>query len=249
MSPIEAAAVLLAGTAAGAINAAVGAGTLITFSTLLAAGYPPVLANVSNTVGLVPGSLSAAIGYRRELSGQRSRLIRLGGAAALGGLTGGVLLLRLPEAAFRAIVPALILLGVGLVLAQPYLARRVARPHDAPPHGGPVLLAGVYAVGIYGGYFGAAQGVLLIGLLGLLLGETLQRVNAAKNVLAMVVNLAAAVLFIAVVEVAWLPAGLIAAGSVVGSQLGARFGRRLPDPALRAVIAIVGLAVALRLLA
>lgn len=248
MSLLEALAVALAGVAAGTINAVVGAGTLITFPVLLAVGYPAVVANVSNTVGLVPGSLSGAIGYRRELAGQRSRLTRLGVAAGLGGLTGAVLLLRLPDTVFRAVVPTLILLGVVLVLAQPYLARFVGRPHDAPAHGGPALHVGVYAVGVYGGYFGAAQGVLLIGLLGLLLGETLQRVNAAKNVLALLANLVAAVLFMIVAEVAWLPAALVALGSVVGGQLGARVGRRLPERALRLTVATVGVLVAVALI-
>ncbi|MCI0689279.1 MAG: sulfite exporter TauE/SafE family protein, partial [Sporichthyaceae bacterium] len=165
MTPFEALAVTVAGMAAGTINAVVGAGTLITFPVLLGIGYPAVVANVSNTIGLVPGVFSGVIGYRRELVGQRDRLIRLGFTGALGGLTGALLLLWLPESVFDAVVPALILLGVALVLAQPHLARFVVR-QDAPPHGGPLLVAGVYLVGVYGGYFGAAQGVLLLGLLG-----------------------------------------------------------------------------------
>lgn len=240
MTALEAVAVLLAGVAAGTVNTIVGSGTLITFPVLLALGYPPVVANVSNTVGLVPGSLSGALGYRRELAGQRSRLLRLGAASLAGGLTGGLLLLGLPEAAFRAIVPALIALACVLVVLQPRLNDVLAKPHT-PAHGGAALMVGVFAAGVYGGYFGAAQGVLLIALLGIFLDEDLQRVNAAKNVLAGLVNAVAALLFIAVAEVAWQPAALIAAGSVVGAQLGASVGRRLAPSLLRVVIVIVGL--------
>jgi len=240
MSPLEGLAVLLAGVGAGTVNTIVGSGTLITFPVLLALGYPPVVANVSNTVGLVPGSLSGALGYRRELSGQRSRLLRLGVASLAGGLTGGLLLLGLPEAAFRAIVPALIALACALVVLQPRLNDLLVKPHP-PSHGGAALVAGVFAAGVYGGYFGAAQGVLLIALLGIFLDEDLQRVNAAKNVLAGLVNAVAALLFIAVAEVAWQPAGLIAAGSVVGAQVGASVGRRLAPSLLRVVIVVVGL--------
>jgi uncharacterized protein len=248
MTPLEALVVTVAGMVAGTMNAIVGAGTLITFPVLLAVGYPAVVANVSNTIGLVPGVFSGVLGYRRELAGQRDRLIRLGLAGALGGLTGAVLLLSLPASVFDAVVPVLILLGVALVLAQPYLTRFVGQRHDPPPHGGPVLVVGVYLVGVYGGYFGAAQGVLLLGLLGLLLAEGLQRANAAKNVIALLVNLVAALVFIAAAEVAWLPVVLIAAGSIVGGYLGARVGRRLPETWLRAVVALVGITVAVRLL-
>jgi uncharacterized membrane protein YfcA len=227
--------------AAGAINAVVGSGTLITFPVLLAVGYPPVVANVSNTVGLVPGSASGAYGYRRELAGQRERILRLGVGSLLGGLTGGVLLLVLPERAFKTIVPALIGLACVLVLIQPALTRRLAeRRAEVPAHGGPWLVSFVYLAGIYGGYFGAAQGVLLIAILGLGLSESLQRINAAKNLLAGMVNLVAAVLFILVADVAWHPALLIAAGSTLGGQIGATVGRRLPAVALRLIIVVVG---------
>src|SRR5262245_10974248 len=248
MTPLEALVVAVAGLVAGSMNAIVGAGTLITFPVLLAIGYPAVVANVSNTIGLVPGVFSGVLGYRRELVGQRDRLIRLGLAGALGGLTGAVLLLSLPAAVFGAVVPVLILLGVALVLAQPYLTRFVGQRNDPPPHGGPLLVVGVYLVGVYGGYFGAAQGVLLLGLLGLLLADGLQRANAAKNVIALLINLVAALVFIAVAEVAWLPVVLIAAGSIVGGYLGARMGRRLPEMWLRIAVAVVGMTVAVRLL-
>ena len=245
--------VLLAGAAAGGINTVVGSGTLITFPTLLALGVSPVTANVSNTIGLVPGSVSGAIGYRRELVGQLPRLLRLGCASLLGGVTGAVLLLVLPSGAFEAIVPVLILLGCVLVVVQPAISDRVAA--RATAHGttrpiyGPVwLYVAVFAVGVYGGYFGAAQGVLLMAILGIGLTETLQRNNGAKNVLAGLVNLVAAIVFIAVAPVDWLVAGLIAAGSIVGGQLGATVGRRLSPLALRIFIVVVGVAALARFL-
>jgi hypothetical protein len=237
-------AILLAGVAAGTINTVVGSGTLITFPTLLAFGVPPVTANVSNTVGLVPGSVSGAIGYRRELEGQRSRVLRLCVASLLGGLAGGLLLLVLPAEAFAAIVPALILLGLVLVVFQPRISAWVARRHaDAggmPHHGAWWVWPGVLLAGVYGGYFGAAQGVLLMAILGVGLQESMQRNNATKNVLALLVNGVAALVFIAVADVDWTVAGLIAVGSVVGGQIGATVGRRLPATVLRGVIVVVG---------
>jgi uncharacterized protein len=245
MTPIEMAAVLLAGVAAGTINTIVGSGTLITFPTLLAFGVPPVTANVSNTVGLVPGSVSGSIGYRRELVGQRGRLLRLGSASFIGGVAGAVLLLVLPAAAFNAIVPVLIGLGCVLVLLQPRISRWVAqraeaRGREVHPHGAGWVWVLVALAGVYGGYFGAAQGVLLVAILGVGLQETMQRNNATKNVLALLVNLVAALVFIAVADVDWAVAGLIALGSVIGGQIGATVGRRLPSAVLRAVIVLVG---------
>jgi uncharacterized membrane protein YfcA len=237
----EALAVALAGLAAGTINTVVGSGTLVTFPVLLAVGYPPVLANVSNTVGLVPGSVSGALGYRAELAGQRARLLRLGSASTVGAVLGAAALLVLPADAFQAVVPVLIGVACVLVVVQPrvsgWLARR-GRTHH--PHGGPALYAAVLGAGVYGGYFGAAQGVLLIAVMGLLLDENLHRINAAKNVLAGLVNLVAALVFIAVTDVAWEAAGLIALGSVVGGQVGALVGRRIPQPVLRALVVLIG---------
>jgi hypothetical protein len=240
----EAVAILLAGVAAGTINTVVGSGTLITFPTLLAFGVPPVTANVSNTIGLVPGTLSGAIGYRRELAGQRSRLLRLAPASLLGGVVGAVLLLVLPDEAFSAVVPVLILLGCVLVVFQPRISTAVAARHEAggglPDHGAWWVWPAVLVTGVYGGYFGAAQGVLLMAVLGIGVPETLQRSNATKNVLALLVNGIAAIIFIAVADVDWAVAGLIAAGSIVGGQIGATWGRRLPPLGLRIVIVVVG---------
>ena len=245
----EIAAIAAAGMAAGAINTLVGSGTLITFPVLLAFGYSPVTANVSNTIGLVPGSISGAIGYRRELEGQRTRTLRFAVASVLGGITGAVLLLVLPDSAFEAIVPAFIAIALVAVALQPRLDRLVAE-HRPPPdaHGTGLPRVLVYVAGIYGGYFGAAQGILLLAILGLALPDDLQRVNALKNVLAGDVNGVAALVYIAVAHVAWGPAALSAAGSVVGAQLAARYGRRLSPRALRAVIVVVGIAAIVQLL-
>jgi uncharacterized protein len=323
---LQALAIFAAGLAAGTINTVVGSGTLITFPTLLAFGYPPVLANVSNNVGLVPGVASGVYGYRSELGGQRRRLIRLGSASVCGGLVGAILLLTLPQSAFKDIVPALIGLAVVMVIIQPRLAKWVAErqraraaattpdgaggvadgagpdaggasavaggaslvvggaslvaggagaggaamganaeglgagaggasavavadpPAAAEAIGGPVLWVLVFLAGIYGGYFGAAQGVLLIGMLGIALNDSLQRINAAKNVLAGLVNGLAAVVFILATHVDWGVAGLIAAGSIIGGQVGARIGKRLPPWGLRVVIVCVGTAALIKLL-
>lgn len=250
MTPGTAIAVVGAGMAAGTINTIVGSGSLVTFPLLLALGYPPLVANVSNNIGLVPGGLSGVIGYRRELRGQRRRLVLLGCAAACGGVSGALLLLSLPSSVFAHAVPGLILGACALVMVQPLIARVVARRRRGSDGRANrvVLGAGVLATAVYGGYFGAAQGVILISLLGTFLEDTLQRCNAAKNVLAMVTNGAAAVVFVIGAPVSWEVAVVLAAGTVVGGQIGARIGRRLPAPVLRGAIVVVGLAVALKLM-
>ena len=244
MTVLEAAAILLAGVGAGTINTVVGSGTLITFPTLLAFGVPPVTANVTNTVGLVPGTASGTLAGRAELAGQ-GRLVRaLIPASLVGGIVGAVLLLTLPAEAFAAVVPVLIGLGVLLVVFQPRIAAWVARRHQAigglPASGAWWVRPAVGLAGVYGGYFGAAQGVLLMAILGNGVAETLNRLNATKNLLSLVVNGVAAAVFVALEPIDWPAAGLIAAGSVVGGQIGARIGRRLPPTVLRVVIAVVG---------
>jgi len=338
----EAVLVVLAGVFAGTVNTVVGSGSLVTFPVLLAVGYPALVANVSNTVGLVPGSISGSWGYRRELVGQRHRARVLGAASTTGGLTGGVLLLSLPGSVFEQVVPVLILVASGLMAAQPRITRQMARRRaaaastggrdgadDGPSHpdaddpgggdpgsgigdgtgtgdpgagpgdpgagpgdpgaglrdagaglrdtgadgpargtgtpvargtgrpggtastgGGaertsPLLVAGVFATGVYGGYFGAAQGIILLSLLGIFVADHLQRLNALKNVLAALVNGVAAVLFITTSDVAWEAAGLLAVGATVGGQIGAHVGRRIPAAALRIVVVVVGVVVAL----
>jgi uncharacterized membrane protein YfcA len=234
--------------AAGTINTVVGSGSLITFPTLLALGYPPVLANVSNNIGLVPGAISGVYGYRRELAGQRPRLTVLVPASVVGALTGALLLLALPSEVFESVVVVLIVIALVLVLLGPRLSRRLARPHEAHTGVAPVLVVLVGLAGVYGGYFGAAQGIILIALLGIFVLDDLQRLNAAKNVLAMTVNLVASFVFVVATDVDWAVVACIAAGSIVGGQIGATVGRKLDPRALRAVIVVVGLSALVRLL-
>jgi len=252
---LELLALVGAGAAAGLINTVVGSGTLITFPTLLALGVPPVIANVSNTVGLAPGSLSGALSMRPELSGQRDRIIRLGLASLIGGITGAVLLLVLPSSAFDAIVPILIGIGCLLVIVQPTLSRRLAARRaqlgvgTPPAHGSLWLWMMIFLTGIYGGYFGAAQGVLLLAIMGIGLVEELPRINALKNVLALIVNGIAGLIFMILpltpwaqpgAEIYWPAAIAIAVGSVLGAQVGGRVGRRLPAGVYRVIIVGVG---------
>ena len=239
-----AALVAAAGFAAGTINTVVGSGTLITFPVLLSVGLPPVTANVTNTIGLVPGSFSGAWGYRRELAGQRERLIRLGSASLIGGIAGALLLLVLPPDVFTAVVPVLIVLALALVVAQPRLARRfVGEENSNRPGAHPVLLWSlVLLTGVYGGYFGAAQGVLLMAVLGMLLDTDLQRVNGIKNVLAGLVNAVAGVIFVVLANPDWTYVAIIAVSSALGGQLGGQIGRRLSPVLLRGVIVVVGVA-------
>ena len=242
MTLVEALAVVAAGALAGGINTVMGSGSLITFPTLLAVGYAPVTANVTNTVGLVPGSVSGVVGYRRELRGHWRRCAILGMGTTAGAVIGGLLLLELPGAVFDAVVPALILLAVALMAIRP--SPKEGARHD---HTGWGTVAS-FSTGIYGGYFGAAQGIILISLLRLCFSEHLQVLNAIKNVLAGLANLVAGLLFIVVADVAWGAALLIAVGSVVGAQVGARYGRRLPQETLRRIVIVYGAIVAVVLI-
>lgn len=250
MTLLEMLAVAAAGLAAGAINAVVGSGTLVTFPVLLAVGLPPVTATLRNSLGRVPGTLAGSLGYRRERTGQRWLLLRLLPASVLGALTGAFLLLHLPASSFEAIVPVLVGLAVVLVAVQPLVSRALARRRageEPPTRIGPgrlaALFAGAYATGSYGGYFAASQGVLQIGVFGLLLRESLQRLNAIKNVLTFGVNAVAGVTYVVVAgdRIAWAAVGLVATGAVVGGYLGSTFGRRLPAPVLRTAIVVLGL--------
>jgi uncharacterized membrane protein YfcA len=250
VSPLEIAAIFAAGVVAGTINTVVGSGTLFTFPVLLGFGYAPVVANVSNTVGLVPGSAAGAFGYRRELAGQRRRLMLLAGASVCGGVVGAVLLLVLPASAFKAIVPVFIAIALVMIIAQPRISAWLAsRGRHRREHAGWVATLAVFAGGVYGGYFGAAQGILLMAILTLSVEDKLQRLNAIKVVLTGLVNLVSGVVFIFAAHIAWAPAGLIAGGSLIGGIIGARAGRRLKPSALRAVIVVVGIAAIVHLLA
>ena len=241
----EVVALLAAGMAAGTINTIVGSGTLITFPTLLFFGFPPLVANVSNTVGLVAGGLTGIHGYRRELVGQGQTLRRLVPVSFLGALTGAILLLKLPASAFDAIVPVLIAAALVLVLLGPRLqAWAAARHPDHDSIGRRMLMTvGIFAAGVYGGYFGAAQGVLLVGIMSALMAISLQRITGLKNVLGTVVNAVAAAVFMLVgwELVDWSVAALIALGSMTGGYAGARVGRRLSPYVLRGLIIVIGI--------
>lgn len=250
--------IALAGVGAGAINAIVGSGTLITFPTLVALGYPPVTSTMSNAVGLVAGSFSGTWGYRRELRGQWNRLAWQMPASFVGAGLGAWLLLRLPERVFAEVVPVLLVLALILVVVGPriqaWARRRADEQGRSAEHLSPrrmaALVFATFVIGVYGGYFTAAQGIMLIAAMGALLPEDMQRMNAAKNLLSLIVNIVAAVGFTVVAfdRISWAAAGLIAAGSLVGGFLGAHYGRRLSPIALRAVIVVVGLIGLYRLL-
>lgn len=240
----------LAGFGAGAINALVGSGTLITFPTLVALGYPPVTATMSNAVGLVAGSASGTWGYRAELAGQWDRLRWQLPASLTGAALGAFLLLHLPAKVFVEVVPALLVLALVLVVLGPriqsWARRRAEQSGRSAEHISParmaLLVLGTFAIGVYGGYFTAAQGILLFGLMGALLPESMQRMNAAKNLTTLLVNIVAAVGYTLVApdRISWPVAALIAAGSLAGGSIGARYGRRLSSNALRALIVVVG---------
>jgi uncharacterized membrane protein YfcA len=240
----EALLVLLGGVWAGTINTIVGSGTLVSFPILVAVGVPPVTANVSNSIGLVPGSVTGAWGYRRELAGQGHRLRWLIPATTLGGVLGAVLLLWLPAGAFEAVVPVLIGIGVLLVVLGPRIQRVVAAHHEQhggmPDRGAWWVWPAVLGTGVYGGYFGAAQGVLLMAVFGIGIDDDVQRHNAIKNVLAALVNAVAAAVFILVADVDWWAVLLLGVGAVLGGVIGASVGRRLSPTLLRSVIVVVG---------
>lgn len=246
--------VLLAGVGAGTINTIVGSGTLITFPTLLLLGVPPVTANISNNIGLVSGSLTGAVGYRKELEGAGPDLRRLAPMSLVGGALGAVLLLVLDPDLFRAIVPVLIVLGITLVVLGPRINAWTAQRREAAGHEGDAghrvaMQVGTFGAGVYGGYFGAAQGIILMGVLGALSPHPLQRLNGYKNVLSTVVNAVAAVVFVLVAfgRIDWLVVLLIALGSTVGGVIGSTVGRRLPPAVLRGVIVVIGLVAVTRI--
>lgn len=253
MNGLEALAVVAAGFGAGGVNAIAGSGTLVTFPTLLAIGIPPVVANVSNNIGLVPGTISGVHAYRGELVGQGLRARRLMIGSGLGSLTGSILLLRLPSDVFDHVVPILVIVAALLMLLQPRVSSLVTdarrrRGRDQTPEIALLPIVVCFFAGIYGGYFGAAQGIILLATLGVLLPDSLARTNALKNVLAFAVNGVAAVLFVAFGQVNWLVVALVAVGSVAGANFGARVGKRVPVPALRAFIVVLGFSVGLKML-
>ena len=230
----------LAGVGAGFINTVVGSGSLITFPTLVALGLPPVSANVSNNLGLVFGGIAGTWGYREELTNAGPVVRRLLPISALGGILGALALLVWPDL-FDRIVPVLVAIAVVLVVLQPRI--RKGLEGRTPQDGGALIGLGVLGTGLYGGYFGAAQGVLLLGVLGLLLPHDLQQLNAVKNALALTVNVVAAVVFciVAPAQIDVRAAAAVAVGAIVGGVLGARVGRRLSPALLRWTVVCIGL--------
>lgn len=255
--------VLVAGLWAGTINAVVGSGTLVTFPVLVALGYAPVAATISNAMGLIAGNLAGSWGYRRELAGLKTTLLKLLPASVLGGITGAALLLHLPESVFGTVAPYLVVVALLFVVFQPKLQAWVRRRAELPGQvpavaGGPampavpakpprrqsvILVILIYLAGVYGGYFVAAQGILLVGILGIFLHGSIQNANAMKNILVLGVNIVAAVsyLIFAFDRIVWPVVALIAVSSLIGGFLGAAVGRRLSPVVLRTVIVLLGL--------
>lgn len=244
--------IFFAGLWAGTINAIVGSGTLVTFPVLVALGYAPVTATISNAMGLVAGNIAGSWGYRRELAAVKDTLLRLLPASILGGITGAWLLLHLPESVFGAVAPYLIVLALFFVIFQPklqsWVRSRASVTQDQDPGPGTsgpswLLTVLVYLAGVYGGYFVAAQGILLVGILGIFLRGTMQNANAMKNILVLAVNVVAAVSYMlfAFDRIVWPVVGLIAVSSLIGGFIGAAVGRRLSPVVLRTIIVLLGL--------
>jgi len=249
VTPATAALLAGAGLVAGAVNAVAGGGSLISFPALLAAGYPSVSANVTNTVALFPGYAGSVAGGRPELLGQAQKIRSVALTSVLGAIVGSLVLLNTPGDAFRRVVPYLILLACVLLAFQPRLARLVQSRQAERTGGTPVLMqAGVLLSAVYGAYFGAGLGVLLLGILGIFLHERLQRVNAFKNVLSLVINAVALVAFGLFGPVAWDAVAVVAAASLAGGYFGARVARRIPATVMRSAVVTYGVAVAVVLI-
>ena len=239
--------IVLAGVGAGIFNGVAGGGSLISFPILLGLGYPALTANITNTVGIWPGYLASAAGYRSEIGDQSRRLLRLTPVALAGGIAGALLLLTTSAATFDSVVPWLVLGAAALFALQPALRRALDR--GAHPRTRPVLLvAGVFAASVYGGYFGAAMGVMFLAVLGLALPLSLAHTSGLRAVLSMIVNGIAAVVFVIHGGLAWEAVGLLALGSLAGGYVGARLALALPAPALRAVVVVIGVGTAVKLL-
>jgi uncharacterized membrane protein YfcA len=244
VSPADVLLVLTAGALAGAVNAIAGGGTLISFPALMAAGLSPITANITSSVGLLAGYASGSMAYREELRGQQGRARGLAVAAGIGGVAGALLLLATPGEAFEEVVPFLVLLASFLLAVQPRVARTLALRGALPDHPGWQAQLAVGIASVYGSYFGAGLGVILLAVLGLLLADGLQRLNALKGVLSLLVNVAGVGVFVVAAEVDWLAAALLAVGAVVGAYLGVRLARRLPAQVVRTAVVITGIVVA-----
>ena len=238
--------VLLAtvGFLAGALNAAAGGGSLISFPALIAVGYPPLTANVTNNIAVAPGYVTGATGYRRELRGQGHRILPLTVASAIGSLVGVGLILISSQSAFESIVPFLVLAACVLLAFQPAITRRLEEHSGDRDRPGSGVLAGQALAAVYGGYFSAALGVVVLAVLGLAFDDTLQRLNALKALLQLIIGAVSAVGFALVTPVAWTAVAVVAPASVVGGEVGARLARRVSDRALRVGIVTYGVACA-----
>ncbi len=245
LGPVELLLIALAAVCAGVVNALAGGGTLITFPALTALGLPAVAANVTNTIALAPGHLGATLAQRHDLAGQRARVVRLVPAALLGGLAGGLLLLYTSERVFRHLVPFLILLASALLAVQEpvraWLLRRLGRGSHASHEALAVLP--VFAASVYGGYFGAGLSVIVLAALGLLVDDSLTRLNAAKQTVGFAANAAAAALFVFSGQVNWTAGLVMAVAAVGGGVIGGRLAGRIRPGTLRAVVVSVGFVV------
>lgn len=252
MTGLEALAVLAAGLGAGVLASTVGVASLLSFPTLVALGLPPVTANVSNTLGLIPGGLGGVVGYRDEVREAPRVAAIIIGACALGAVGGAALLLGLPAGVFEAVVPWLILFTCLLVGAQPriaaWLRRRAGDDHVERLHMNPATTVFATATGVYGGYFGAGAGVMMVAVLGLGTDLPLRVVNGLKTLSLLVGNVVAGLIFVVVADPRWDVAALLAAGSLVGGYVGARIGRRLPDAVFRWAVVAAGVLAAVLML-
>jgi len=249
LSPLHVVLVLGAGLVAGIFNGVAGGGSLISFPLLLALGYPALTANVTNTVGIWPGYLGSAAGYRTEIAGQKVRLVRLSPAAIGGGVIGAILLLTTPSADFTRLAPYLILAAAALFAVQPLLRRALDRGSPTSATRTVLLQGGTFGASIYGGYFGAGMGVMLLAILGLALPDSIARTSGLRTVLSILINGVAAIVFLVHGGLAWDAVWLLAGGSLVGGWIGARVALAIPAAALRAVVILIGVGTAVKLLA
>ena len=254
LEPVQLLLLAAAALVAGAVNAVAGGGSLLSFPALLAVGFPALTANVTNSVALTPGYFGGTVGYRRELAGQRARILALGATSATGAVLGAFLLLVSSPALFERIVPFLIFLACGLLAVQTRLARLVREGRQ--PRGGRAgaerhtvpLFAAQFLAAVYGAYFGAGVGIMMLAILGIFLTDSLQRLNALKGLLSLLIRVVAAVWFALFAHVSWVAVAVMAAASLLGGQLGVVLARRLNDQVLRWLVIAFGVAVGVRLL-
>jgi uncharacterized membrane protein YfcA len=238
-----------AGLGAGIVNGAAGGGTLVSFPALLVVGYPALIANVTSTVGIWSGYLGGTAGFRVEVLAQRATLRALAFTVVAGAATGGVLLLTTPSHYFSELAPYLLLFSCGLFAVQPVVTKRLrSRPESSRNAHHLGLHSGTFLAAVYGAYFGAGLGVVLLAVLSFTIDDSLNRINGLRSVLALTVNTVAVLIFVIHAQVAWRAAGLMAVSSLVGGYVGARAARRVPPVVLRTIILGLGLAAATRLL-